>query len=161
MRKVKSLLIVIFIVLLVFAGGYFGKVEAKITYELLSRADYLTIDRLLDLVQMQILQSQVLYLLLREGKQEKPVTFNPILYYDRKSKLITVTIFVDEEKFRGLAENERKIELNDSIETMSRMIKTLVGGFEKEKDLRVEFISFHKKTKLGEFANGYLWMLLK
>ena len=161
MRKVKSLLIVIFIVLLVFAGGYFGKVEAKITYELLSRADYLTIDRQLDLVQIQILQLQMLYLLLREGKQEKPITFNPILYYDRNRKLITVTIFVDEEKFRALAENERKIELNDSIEMISKMIKGMVDGFETEKDLRVEFISFKKQTKLGEFYNGNLWLLLK
>ena len=161
MRKVKSLLIVIFIVLLVFAGGYFGKVEAKITYELLSRADYLTIDRLLDLVQMQILQSQVLYLLLREGKQEKPVTFNPILYYDRNEKLIKVAIFVDEEKFQALGESERKVELNDSVEMISKMINAMVDGFEKEKDLRMEFISFKKKTKLGEFFNGNLWMLLK
>ena len=162
MARIKSSITILIIILLVtFIGGPFTDGNAKISYNLFSKADYLNIDRQLDLVQIQILQLQMLYLLLREGKQEKPVTFNPILYYDRNRKLITVTIFVDEEKFRALAENERKIELNDSIEMISKMIKGMVDGFETEKDLRVEFISFKKQTKLGEFYNGNLWLLLK
>ena len=161
MGKIKSLITIVLIGLLIFVGGVFTNGNAKISFNLLSRADYLTIDRLLDLIQMQILQGQILYLLLEEGKQEKPVTFNPILFYDRNRKVISVRILVDEEKFRALRENERKIELNDSIEMISKMIKGMVDGFETEKDLRVEFISFKKQTKLGEFFNGNLWLLLK
>lgn len=163
MTRIKSSITILIIILLLvaFIGVSFKHANAKISYNLLSRADYLTIDRLLDLVQIQILQAQILYLLMEGPKREKPITFNPILYYDRSTKLITATIFVDEQRFKTLGENRRKIELNESVELISDMIKRLVNEFEKEKDLKVEFVSFESGKKIGEFINGNLWLLLR